>query len=138
MRPTSSINLCSGVYQPAGGAIPSVEVLCQVLVVYGVSCAWIDGVDMAEPVMLPIEHLSSFKRMGTLVDYLADERHHSLSEGLVDVLALCETHDCSPTTMVRAIELMHAEGLSPENALSSSLQWGTLLLELDKADRLVH
>lgn len=134
LQPTK-INLCTGVYQPAGGQVPPISVMCQTLVIYGVSSAWIDGVDMAEPVLLPVEYLSGFKRAGTLEDYLAQARHEALGDGFEGIMDLCVTQDHTPTTMVRAIEIMHNEGLPADTALATAVAWGSMIRDLDKADQ---
>lgn len=127
MTKSKDIHLCSGVFLTKDPETPPIKIICQTLIIDGRSYAWIDGVDERRPVLLPSEHLNEFKRMGTLYDYLTNDIHESLAESLQEVMQLCTNQSQTPCTLVRAIELMHAEQLGPEQAIAQALAWGKLI-----------
>lgn len=129
------IRLCSGTYKPTCDDLPSVEVLCQSLILNSVAYIWIDGVDAKEPLLLQAQHLQNFRNLGTLREYLSNERHMALEEGFDDLMEICMTQKESATTLIRALEIMHTEGLPAEQAVTTARQWGILLNELDRAER---
>lgn len=129
------IQLCSGVYKATCTDLPPLEMICQTQVIDGSSYAWIDGVNELAPVLLPVHNLASFRRMGTLRQYLQDDRHLGLDTELEVLGVLCAEQKASATLMVRACELMHAEGLPARDALDVVRQWGELICELDQAER---
>lgn len=135
---TKTILLCSGVYQPAGASIPPVVVICQLMQLNGTNYVWIDGVSKTEPLLLPSHLLVDHKRLGTLRDYLLDERHFALGEQFVNILELNTEQDATPTVLVRAIEMMHSDGISAAAALEAATAWGWALHALDQADRIAY
>lgn len=134
----ANIRLCAGIYSPTGANIPPIEVICQTVIVNGTAYAWIDGVSETNPVLLPVESLNNFKNFGTLQSYLQDDRHAELDTEFDSLGELCLAQKASATLMVRACEIMHAEGLSAEDALSVARQWGELINELDQAERAAY
>lgn len=131
----SEIRLCQGVYQPCIADLPPVEVVCQAVNLNACSYAWVDGVDPDNPLLLPIQVLSKFRSLGTLRTYLEHEKHLSLGDEFTKVLDLCMARGESATILVRACEMMHAEGCAAEQAVVNAHQWGVLLNELDQAER---
>jgi hypothetical protein len=129
------IRLCRGVYKPTCDDLPPVEVICQAVVLNSVAYIWIDGVDAENPLLLPAQHLHNFRSLGTLREYLSNERHMDLEEGFDDLMDICMAQKESATTMVRALEIMHTEGLPADQAVTTARQWGILLNELDQAER---
>lgn len=109
----------------------SIDLICQVVDVDGSLCAWVDGVDHAQPLLVGVEHLHEFKHIGTLGRYLRDEQHLSLGQSFDDLLDLCLSRDLSATVLVRACELMHADGLDAKTAVQSASEWGALMQEID-------
>lgn len=135
----TDIQLCSGVYKPTcADLIPAVEVFCQAVVLNGAAYVWIDGVDAANPLLLPVQTLSKFRRMGTLRAYLEDERHLELEAEFDRLLSICMERKDSATILVRACEIMHVEGLPADQAVVTAHQWGVLLNELDQAERAAY
>lgn len=134
----SQIHLCAGTYKPTCTDLPPVEVLCQTVVIDGASYVWIDGVDVTNPVLLPVQSLNDFRRLGTQSQYFADEKHAELGDDFDRLIELCVAQRASATLMVRACEIMHAEGLPADEALVTAHQWGLLLCELDQAERAAY
>ena len=135
-RPARDILLCSGIYMPTCAVdIPPVRVFCEAVVLNSVAYVWIDGVDNEKPLLLPAQSLQEFRSCGTLRAYLEDEKHLALEEQFDEILDLCLKRKESATTMIRAIEIMHDEGLPPDQALVTAHQWGVLINELDQAER---
>ena len=127
MNSDFDIQLCSGtvlIHAEALPTTPVVAMICQQMIVGGISCAVLDGVDLVDPVLLPVENLDDFKRLGTLKDYLTDPRHDDIQETLAAIMDACVVRDYTPTLMVRAIEIVHAEGLSAEAAIAGAIEWG--------------
>lgn len=125
------INLCRGRY--AVLTLPedvSVEVLCQVVPFQGRACAWLDGVDHAEPALVPLDELLDLAPASTLGQYLRDERHISLGGRFNDLLDLCLSRDLSATVLVRACEFMHGEDMAAIDAVKSAEEWGSILQEM--------
>lgn len=129
------IRLCSGTYKPTCDDLPPVQVFCQAVVLNSVAYIWIDGVDAEKPLLLPAQHLHNFRNLGTLREYLADERHTVLEEAFDDLMDICLERKESATTMIRALEIMHDEGLPADQAVTTARQWGMLLNEMDQAER---
>lgn len=132
------IHLCSGTYKPTCDELPAVQVFCQAVVLNAVAYVWVDGVDAERPLLLPAQALHDFRNMGTLREYLVEERHMELGEDFDNMMDLCLERGESATTMIRAIEIMHEEGLPAEQALVTAHQWGVLLNELDQAERAAY
>lgn len=134
----ADIHLCSGIYMPTCADLPPVEVLCQTVVINGASYVWIDGVDVTNPVLLPVQALHGFRKLGTQSQYFSDEKHATLGEDFDRLIELCVAQQASATLMVRACEIMHVEGLTAEESLVTARQWGLLLCELDQAERAAY
>lgn len=129
------IRLCSGVYKPTCTDLAAVEVFCQVVVLNAVAYIWIDGIDAEKPLLLPAQQLHNFRSLGTLREYLENERHRELEDDFDELMDICIARKESATTMVRALEIMHIEGLPADQAVTTARQWGMLLNELDHAER---
>jgi hypothetical protein len=95
----------------------------------------LDRIDAENPLLLPAQHLQNFRSLGTLREYLTDERHMDLEEGFDELMDICMAQRESATTMVRALEIMHVEGLPADQAVTTARQWGVLLNETDQAER---
>lgn len=134
----SEIQLCSGVYKPTCADLPAVEVFCQAVVLNSAAYVWIDGVNAENPLLLPVQALHQFRRMGTLRQYLEDERHIELGEEFDRLIDLCMERKESATVLIRACEIMHTEKLPADQAIVTAHQWGTLLNELDQAERAAY
>jgi hypothetical protein len=132
------IRLCSGIYQPTAAGLPAVEVICQAVVLNAVAYVWIDGVDAQNPLLLPVQVLHGFRSRGTLREYLEDEKHIGLGEQFDMLMDLCMERRESATVLVRACEIMHAEGLPADHAIATAHQWGLVLTELDLAERAAY
>jgi hypothetical protein len=131
----STIHLCSGLFKPSGADIPVVEVFSQTIVLNGVAYVWIDGLNVDAPILLPAQSLHEFRRRGTFQQYLEDERHLTLEEEFDRLMELCAVRPESATIVIRACEIMHAEGLPADEAIVTAHQWGILLSQIDVADR---
>lgn len=134
----SEIHLCSGIYQPTCAELPAVEVFCQTIVLNGVAYVWIDGINQNNPLLLPVQALYGFRRMGSLRQYLENERHLDLGEDFDALIDLCTQRKVSATVLIRACEIMHAEESSADQALETALHWGMLLNEMDQAERAAY
>lgn len=133
------IRLCKGLYKPTCADLSVVEVYCQTLILGSIAYAWIDGVNLDNPLLLPVQTLHNYKSLGTLHQYLQDERHSALvQEEFVELLDLGMRQQESATVLVRACEVMHAEGFGAAQALAVSREWGQLLNELDQAERAAY
>lgn len=132
------IHLCRGVYKPTCTDLPSVEVFCQAVVINNAAYVWIDGIDGTNPLLLPVQALKEFRKMGTLREYLEEEKHTELGEDFDRLIDLCMERKDSATVLIRACEIMHAEGLPADQAVVTAHQWGTLLNELDQAERVAY
>lgn len=144
MQPTNSkhlvaeIRLCAGIYKPTCDDLPAVEVFCQAIVLNGAAYVWIDGVNPDNPVLLPVQTLSGFRSMGTLREYLEDDKHLALGEEFDLCLDICMAQQESATVLIRACEIMHAESLPADQAVVTARQWGMLLNDLDQAERAAY
>lgn len=136
--PMGEIHLCSGVYKPTCTELPAVEVFCQAVVLNGAAYVWIDGINHENPLLIPVQSLSKFRRVGTLRSYLEDERHLALEAGFDQLLDICKSREVSATVLIRACEIMHEEGLPADQAIVTAHQWGELLNELDQAERAAY
>jgi hypothetical protein len=131
----SAIHLCSGLYRPCGADLPAVEIFSQTIVLNGAAYVWVDGISVNAPILLPIQALHQFKRRGTYQEYLADERHLALDDGFEWLMELCAEKPESATVVIRACEIMHEEGLPADQAIITAHQWGTMLLQINEAER---
>lgn len=132
------VHLCSGVYKSTCAELPAVEVFCQVVVLNSVAYVWLDGVDHHNPLLLPVQSLHDFRRMGTLRQYLELDKHLELGDRFDSLVDLCMSRMVSATVLIRACEIMHTEGASSDQALVTAQQWGILLNELDQAERAAY
>lgn len=130
-----NVHLCSGIYQATCADIAPVEVFCQTFVLDDVAYVWLDGVDDQNPLLLPVQALTDFRRRGTFREYLEMQKHAELGEAFDDLMSLCMQRKSSATLLVRACEILHAENVSADQALDTAQQWGMLLNELDQAER---
>lgn len=134
----SKVNLISCVYQCDGADLPCIDIKCQVVVINGVSYAWIDGDDFDNPLLVPVESLVGFQRIGTLRDYLTDEAHIDLGEEFNTLLDIALRERCSATVIVRAVDAMHSEGQGAAEAIQLARDWAKLLNDLDNAERAAY
>lgn len=129
------IKLCSGIYNPSCAGLPPVHVICQIMIIGGLACAWVDGISMTKPLLLPIDALQDFKHRGTLADYLRDEKHAELdADEFMAVQDECLARNASATIMIRAYEMMHSEGLTASEAITCATEWGVLLNQINEAE----
>lgn len=134
----SEIRLCGGIYKPTCDELPAVEVFCQAVVLNGAAYVWIDGVDTDNPLLLPVQTLLSFRSLGTLREYLEDDRHLALGDEFDRLLDISMEQQVSATVLIRACEIMHTESLPADQAVITARQWGVLLNELDQAERAAY
>lgn len=136
---TASVRLCRAKYVLA--SLPEmicVDLLCQSVEIKGRAYAWVDGIDFAEPVLVPVDSLDGVELLGTLGKYLRDEMHLALGARFDQLLDLCLQRDLSATVLVRACEFMHSDGFDAEQAIEAASQWGSLMQEIDWGDRVLH
>lgn len=138
MANPSEIRLCKGLYKPTCTELDPVHVVCQKVVINSTAYAWIDGVDVENPLLLPIECLHDFQNMGSLRQYLQDDRHIELDAEFDNLLDICMRKKNSATVLVRACEIMHTEAIPADEAVSIAYQWGDLLNTLDRAERVAY
>lgn len=136
LRAAGTIHLCKARYCVATTPeLVAIDLFCQSVVLDGCAYAWVDGVDYAQPMLIPVHLLEGFERAGTLGQYLRQERHIDLGEAFDDLLGICLSTEISATNMIRACEFMHADGMSPQDAIDAAKQWGELLREMDWRDQ---
>lgn len=129
-----AVQLCRASYQILAQAQPiNVDLLCQTVELRGRTYAWIDGVDLGSPLLVPVDNLKNFTHAGTLGQYLRDERHLELGRSFNDLLDICLARDLSATVIVRACELMHADALNPYEAIDEATAWGGTIIDIDWA-----
>lgn len=133
-----NVHLCSGIYKTTCADMAPVEVFCQTFVLNAVAYVWLDGVDDQNPLLLPVQALTDFRRRGTLREYLEMPKHTELGEAFDDLMDLCMQRKSSATLLVRACEILHAENVSADQALETAQQWGMLFNELDQAERTAY
>jgi hypothetical protein len=111
-------------------------VLGQVINVEGGVYLWADGLDMFDPVLIPIGPCDdgATRYIDTVSNYF--EVHQRLVLQVLDV-ATREDLDLSPMLVARAVEIMR-DNLeeSPEHALDVALTWSQVILDLDRMGRL--
>ena len=132
------IHLCAGVHKPTCADLPAVEVICQAVVLNGVAYVWIDGINHHSPLLLPVQAFHQFRRMGSLRQYLENDKHLDLGDSFDELIDLCMKGNASATVLIRACEIKHSKNASPEQALITAQQWGMLLNELDQAERAAY
>lgn len=120
-----SIEMFTIRYKPSAYS-PAVRLLCQSVNLDGEKMLWVDGLDVADPMMLPIsaaqdiEWAGSFREIMTARIDLAEQ-----------VIAEAQG-EYSPTIMVRAVQFMaHDRTLTAEEALDLSAEQAADLIDSD-------
>lgn len=127
-----AVRLISGDYTPSLMDAPPVRLLSQVVLVSGFwEHAWVDGLDMQQPSLVPLEYLVDVREEGTLAEYVL------ANTDLVRQILRVSPPDASPTLLVRACEILRVEGGSPDSAYGAAVTWCRALLDMDEMDRMV-
>lgn len=125
-----SISFLQVVYTPLAHSAHPIVVEAQVVPLGGDDFLWIDGVDFADPILVPVDSFPAAVLIGTLDDLMesfADE---------IGLLAMSEDlTEVSPTLLMRAARYLREEQCSPGDALQWAYTFGQLLVELDELDR---
>lgn len=115
------VNLC----------VPPRVYLVQEILIDGESMIWVDGVDIADPLLLPKKDVSDLESIGTFADFLSQNVDAYL--GLVQAFP---EDSYSPSVMARAILGMKQKPhFTYAEMMSLVLQEGQAIRELERRDR---
>lgn len=132
----ADVPLCWATYCVATSPdIYAIELICQTVVLEDCAYAWVDGVDMQNPILVPVDELQSYRRIGTFGSYLRDERHQDLGEMFDALLTDCVSEALNPTLIVRACESMHSDGFRPHEAIAVAREWGETIHQINGLNR---
>lgn len=90
---------------------------------------------MKNPILVPVDELQGYRRIGTLGSYLRDDRHRDLGEMFDALLSDCVDEALNPTLIARACEFMHSDGVHPHEAIAAAKEWGMTIHQINGANR---
>lgn len=114
----------------------SLIIIAQVVRINDAVFVWADGLDMQDPVLLPISSTddATTRYIDTVSNYFVT---HQLLVLEVLECANQEGMDLSPTLVARAVEAMRDDqNKSASNALAVAMQWSQIILDLDRLHRI--
>lgn len=120
-------------YVPGSLQCAPVRLIGQVVRQFGEDTLWIDGVDIASPILVPLKHLASVQFVGTFESFCADHDRE-----IAELADNCNLGQVSPTVVARAVMSLDDGGdtqSSPQEALDSALLFGEFIREMDAMDR---
>lgn len=108
---------------------PVLEVLCQAIEVDGLQMLWLDGLDINNPLLLPMSAARSCEPAGSFHQYILD--HYFVARDVIDLGA----GQHSVTLLARAIQRCdQTRSLSADQALEMVIQEAKDILYFDQTD----
>ena len=140
----SPIRVASALYSPYAGdfTLPierqllQVDCIFSVMNIDGVDLGWIDGIDQADPILVPVRSMEGLRDLGTVEEYLSEEYHTSIGPELQTLLRIAGQEELTPTVLVRALAIMHNDGtIDAAHAVKQSFDWGFTMLRAEVLGR---
>ena len=126
------VRLCEATYAPCSMGIGSIRLVVQVINLAGEEMMWVDGIDIADPVMVPLSNLSDVREIGSLSSFM--ENHQ---DAIVSLALLEDFSRVSPTLLARAVLNMAGGAAEPREAMSLARMFSCFIKEADELDRKV-
>jgi hypothetical protein len=121
----ASIELFNIHYRPSAAA-PSMRLLCQGVDVDGEKLLWVDGLDVANPIMVPVASVQSLEWAGSFRELM------STNLDLASKVIREVQGEYSPTIMARMFVYMSQDpGMNVEEALDMAIFQGGDLIRAD-------
>lgn len=127
----AGILLIEADYVPGSTQSAPVRLIGQVVRQFGEDTLWLDGVEITDPILVPIKSLAAVAFVGTFDDFCYEH-----AEQIQALASECDLRNMSPTVVARAVmSLDDGEGPTPQEALDSAVLFGEFIREMDAMDR---